>query len=226
MRTMLLTILILPILAGYTTGQPMNTEDNNLRQFADILAGAYSNALMHDTPNAGLDAHDLLLESTSIQFSSRVLYEITAGSCQPDERGAGTSAGRTCVLDDDSIALRSLTDMLSYAASRLENLGRSAPPADRTDSQSALVIARIGSMEHLCRMAFALSMMYLDRPQSGVYLQAAHEQLILARQHMEIEHRLCACSNREQAAGLLELSQLEDQLKGALDNDADDATRP
>jgi hypothetical protein len=222
MRTMLLTILMLAIVTGYSTGWPMTTGDNDLRQLADILAGAHNNALMHDTPRAGLEAQDLLLESASIQFSSRVLYEITTGSCQPGENGAGTSDGGTCVLDDESVALRSLTDMLSYAASRLENLGRSAPSADRTANQSALVMARIGSMEHLYRMAFTLSMMYLDRPQSGVYLQAAHEQLILARQHMEIERRLCACSDHEQAAGLLELSQLEDQLKVILD----DAARP
>ncbi|MGA8541913.1 MAG: hypothetical protein WB566_20580 [Terriglobales bacterium] len=214
-----MTILILAILTGFSIGWPMNTGDNNLRQLADILAGAYGNALGHGTARAGLEAQDLLLESASIQFSSRVIYEITEGSCRRDEHGVGDSADHTCVLDDESIALRSLTDMLSYAASRLENLSRSAP-ADRTASQSALVLARIGSMEHLYRMAFALSMMYLDRPQSGVYLEAARGQLRLARRQMEIERQLCACSEHEQAAG--SLSRLEDQLKGI----PDDAARP
>lgn len=78
-------------------------------------------------------------------------------------------ADRTCVLDDESVGLKGLTDMLSYAAFRLENLGRSAPPVDGTNGQRALVLARIGSMEHLYRMAFSLSRIYLDRSQSGVY---------------------------------------------------------
>ena len=168
-----------------------NNENNNLRQLAHILADAYGNALMHDAPNtdnADLEARDLLLESASIRFSSRMLYEITKGSCQPDEHATtGALADRPCVLDDEFVGLRSLTDMLSYAAYRLENLGRSAPPADGTNGQRALVAARIGSMEHLYRMAFVLSRIYLDRSQSGVYLEAAREQLRLARKHMEIE---------------------------------------
>jgi hypothetical protein len=111
---------------------------------------------MHNAPNvdiADLEAKDLLLESASIRFSSRMLYEITKGSCQPDEHAAiGALADRTCVLDDESVGLKGLTDMLSYAASRLENLGRSAPPVDGTNGQRALIVARIGSMEHLYRI--------------------------------------------------------------------------
>jgi hypothetical protein len=202
--------------ADFSRGHPMNDSNrdiNNLRQLAHILADAYENALMHDSSNADLEAKDLVLESASIRFSSRMLYEITKGSCQPDERAAGALADRTCVLDDESVGLKGLTDMLSYAAFRLENLGRSAPPVDGTNGQRALGLARIGSMEHLYRMAFSLSRIYLDRSQSGVYLEAAREQLRLARKHMEIERSLCACSDHEHTARMQELSELEDQLK-------------
>ena len=203
--------------ADFSRGHTMNDSNsdiNNLRHFAHILADAYENALMHDSSNADLEAKDLVLESASIRFSSRMLYEITKGSCQPDEHAApGALADHTCVLDDESVGLQGLTDMLSYAAFRLENLGRSAPPVDGTNGQRALVLARIGSMEHLYRMAFSLSRIYLDRSQSGVYLEAAREQLRLARKHMEIERSLCACSDHEHTARMQELSELEDQLK-------------
>jgi hypothetical protein len=213
--------------ADFSSGQPMddnnNSDDNNLPQLARILAGAYRNALMHDTPDADLEAKDVLLESAAIRFSSRMLYEITKGSCQADEHPdiAGV-ANPTCVLDDESVGLRGLIDMLSYAAHRLENQRRSAHPADDAKGTRALVVARIGSMEHLYRMVFALSKIYLDRSQSGVYLQAAHEQLRLARKHMEIERSLCACSDHEYTARLLELSGLEDRLRDM----RDDAARP
>ena len=220
MRRMLPTILMVAVFAGYSNGQPMNTDGDDLRQLAHILSGAYGNALMHDTPNANLEAKDRLLESASMRFSSRVLYEITRGSCQPDEQAGSASADHACVLNDESVALRSLTDMLSYAASRLENLSRSISLADGTGSQRALVMARIGSMEHLYRMAFALSMIYLDRTQSRVYLEAGREQLRLAREYMEMERRLCACDDHGYSSGLLELSQIEDELKDMLDDAA------
>lgn len=75
----------------FSRGHPMNDSNsdiNNLRQLAHILADAYENALMHDSSNADLEARDLVLESASIRFSSRMLYEITKGSCQPDEHAA------------------------------------------------------------------------------------------------------------------------------------------
>jgi predicted RNA-binding protein YlxR (DUF448 family) len=212
--------------ADISRGHPMNDSNsdiNNLRQLAHILADAYENALMHDSSNADLEAKDLVLESASIRFSSRMLFEITKGSCQPDEHAAtGALADRTCVLDDESVGLKGLTDMLSYAASRLENLGRSALPVDGTNGQRALVVARIGSMEHLYRIVFALSRIYLDTSQRGVYLEAAREQLRLARKHMEIERSLCACSDHEHTAQLQELSELGDQLKDM----RDDVARP
>ena len=108
--------------ADFSRGHTMNDSNsdiNNLRHFAHILADAYENALMHDSSNADLEAKDLVLESASIRFSSRMLYEITKGSCQPDEHAApGALADHTCVLDDESVGLKGLTDMLSYAAFR------------------------------------------------------------------------------------------------------------
>src|SRR5271156_4652805 len=61
--------------ADLSSGHPMDDhnnsskddDNNDLRQLAHILAGAYGNALMHDTPNANLEAKDLLLESASIR---------------------------------------------------------------------------------------------------------------------------------------------------------------
>lgn len=209
--------------ADFSIGQPMNkNDDNDLRQLAHILADAYRNALMHDTPNADLEAADLRLESAAIRLSSRLLYEITKGSCQSEHAAIGTVADRTCVLDNESLGLRGLTDMLSHAAGRLESLGRSAPPADSTSGQRALLRARIKSMEHLYRMVFAISRIYLDRSQSAVYLEAAREHLRWARKHMEIERSLCACSDHEYTARLQELSKIEDRLKEV----RDDAARP
>lgn len=189
------------------------TDSSDLPQLAHILTDAYGNALMHDTANADPETEDLLLEGASIRFASRMVYEITEGSCQRDERSAmGAAPGRTCGLDDESVDLTALSDMLSYAAYRLEDLGRSAPSGGE-NSQRILDAARIGSMEHLYRMVFALSRIHLDRSQSGVYLEVAREQLGLARKHMEDERSLCACDDHEYTARLLELSELEDQLK-------------
>jgi hypothetical protein len=205
----------------FPRAKPMNNSDNdnnNLRQLAHKLADAYGNALMHDTPDADLEAKDLLLESASIRFSFRMLYEITKGSCQPNEHAIGALADRTCALDDKSVDLRGLTDMLSHAAYRLEKQGRSAPPADGTNGQRALVLARLGSMEHLYRMAVSLSRIYLDRLQSGVYLEAAREQLRLARKQMEIERNLCEFSDHEHVVRLQELSEIEDELNDMPDD--------
>jgi hypothetical protein len=67
----------------------------------------YGNALLHDTPDADLEAKDLLLESASIRFSSRILYGVIKTSSQSDEHAAiGTAADRTFVLDDKFVGLR------------------------------------------------------------------------------------------------------------------------
>ena len=53
--------------ADFSRGQAMN-EINSLRQLAHILADAYGNALMHDMPNADLEAKDLLLKLSLIHI--------------------------------------------------------------------------------------------------------------------------------------------------------------
>jgi hypothetical protein len=196
------------------------SENNDMRELVHPLTLAYENALAHDTPNPDPDVRDLLLESASIRLSSRIAYEVTQGACSLESPGGETDSA--CVLDDESIDLRSLTDMLSYAASRLENLARSSLQTEGKAGRRDLVAARIGSMQHLYRLVFALSRVYLDRSQSDVYVDAARHELRLARQHMENERSLCACGSGVYAAQLRELSHLDDTLKGM----AGPTTRP
>jgi len=217
---MLAPILVLPMLSSMTHlpgGNLMNGESeyegNNLGELAHLLADAYANALMHDTLGAALKKKDLRLESASIEFSSALLYEITEGSCQSPRRPTTSSPDRTCVLDDESFGLRSLTDMLSNAAYRLESLGNSVSAQDAKNNQLALVTARIGSLEHLYRTVFAISRIYLDKSQKSAYVDAASEELKLAREHIELERSLCACSDRGYTERLQELSQLDERLK-------------
>jgi hypothetical protein len=47
-----------------------------------------------------------------------------------------------------------------------------------------------------------------------VYVEAAREQLRLARKNMEMERSLCACADREYSAQLQELSEIEGRLSG------------
>jgi hypothetical protein len=184
---------------------------DEVRQLVRVLGLANENSLMHDKANADLEETDLLLENAAIRLSSRIAYEITRGSCRSASAAPETLADRSCVLDDETIGLRGLTDMLSYAAYRLQRLGTSAA-ANASDNRRGLVAARIRSIEHLYRMVFALSKSYLDRPQGAVYLEAAHHQLRLAREQMEIESGLCDCSSSGYATRLTELSQLDDRL--------------
>ncbi len=188
----------------------------DVRLVAQTLGEAYENALNHETlsqeaPGAELGEADSLLENAAIRFSSRVLYEMARGSCQ-QYQAVSMETGNRCILQDESVGLSALSDTLSSAASRLESLRRSLPAATLTAGPPDLVRARVGSLEHLYRMAFAVSRMYLDRSQSGAYLEAAHEQLGLARQSIEAERALCSCSDQESVARTLELSQVEDQL--------------
>ena len=187
---------------------------SDLSQLAHILENAYGNALIHGTPNAEPVAEDLLLENASVRFASRIVHELTGGSCQRNERSSpGPFPGRACLLDDESLDLTALSDMLSYAAFRLEDLGSSASSTVAANSQRIPGMARIGSMAHLYRVVFALFRIHLDGSQSGVYLEAASDQLRLARKQMEVERSLCACDDREYTARLVEMLELEDQLK-------------
>jgi len=61
-------------------------------------------------------------------------------------------------------------------------------------------------------MTFAFSKAYLDRSQSSAYLEAAHEQLELARQHIQDEKNLSAPSSKGYGDDLLELFELGDHL--------------
>ncbi len=204
---------------GSGSNRDPDQNESDLRQLAHILSGAYGNALLHDAPSPDLESQDVGLENASIQFSFRLMAQITNASCQSyehpsDEHADGeTAAAQTCVLDEKSVGLRGLIDMLPYAAYRLELLGRSAPPEDGTSGHSALGIARIKSMGHLYRMVFALSRMHLDKSQGSAYLQAAREQLRLASRSIQTERDLCACNSPGYAERLMELSQLDDRLK-------------
>jgi uncharacterized protein len=61
-------------------------------------------------------------------------------------------------------------------------------------------------------MVFAVAKIYLDQSQSRAYLDAAQEQLRLARGHIEAERNLCECDSSAYAGRLLELSELNDQM--------------
>jgi hypothetical protein len=186
------------------------SDNGQIYELVRILNGAYENALLHDSSKADLESSDVLLENASIQFSSRVLHELKEGSCRSNtQAAAGASA---CALADPSLALSDWAEMLSYVAYRLENLARSPSAASDSDSSHAVVVERIESMEHLYRMVFAVSKIYLDQAQSRAYLEAAQEQLKLARAHMEAERNLCDCDSSAYAGRLAGLTELNDQM--------------
>ncbi|MGC2247787.1 MAG: hypothetical protein WA609_14375 [Terriglobales bacterium] len=186
------------------------SDNSQIRQLVHILSGAYENALLHGSSRADLGASDVLLETASIQFSSRALQELKEGSCGSDE-DAGPPLN-ACALADPSLALGDWTEMLSYAAYRLENLARSASTVDGPDAGQAVLTERIEAMEHLYRMVFSVSKIYLDQTQSHAYLDGAQEQLRLARSHIETERNLCECDSAAYAGRLLELSKLNEQI--------------
>jgi hypothetical protein len=201
----------LPVSMGYGSSidDSLVSDHDQIQQLVHILSGAYENSLMHASSKAGLEAEDALLETASIQFSSRALAEIKGGSCGSSEQGTRANA---CALADPSLALGDWAAMLSHAAHRLENLTRSPSAAYDSDNSHAVITERIKTMEHLYRMVFAVSKIYLDQSQTHIYLDAAQEQLGLARQHMEAERNLCACDSSVFAERLRELSELSDQI--------------
>jgi len=207
-----------PRLHGQTLSQAMNdssasdANNNELRQLVRILSGAYQNSLMHGSANANLEASDLLLENASIRFSARMVYELKEGSCNLKAVAQETTPESACAMDDPSLTLGNWAEMLSYAAYRLDNLARSAPTAEGAENSRGIVTERIESMGHLYRMVFALSKSYLDRTQSRTYLDAAQEQLRLARTHIEAEHNLCDCDPSGYSARVLQLSEIDNQM--------------
>lgn len=184
----------------------------DLRALMRTLAKAYQNSIMQDAPDADLEADDLLLENSSIVFSLRMLDELGKGVCQSSDPATPTIVERSCPLDEELAGLNNLSNSLSYAASRLERISDAASRTDLSTPEESVFAARIRSMEHLYRLVFALSHIYLDSSQSEVYLQAAGEQLQLANNSMEKEREVCSCDSRGFALRFLELSQLGDRI--------------
>jgi len=199
------------------TSAELSTDDGgDVRELMQTLGTAYRNSVMHDAANADLEAGDRRLENSSIGFSLRMLDKIGEGICQSADPATASVVDRPCALDDELAGLNELNDSLSYAAFRLEKIS-SLSTTDVTNPKQE-VLARIRSMEHLYRMVFALSHLYLDWTQSAVYLQAAGEQLRLARSSMEYERELCGCDAAGSVVrfqGLAQLSNRITSLRGA-----------
>jgi hypothetical protein len=205
--------------------QSSGKENTELPDLIRTLQNAYGNAMKHDTANPDSEATDLLLENAAIRLSSRILSAITSNTCTSNDSETTdsettdlettdlekTDSGDACSLDHESVDLRNLTDNLSYAASQLERVSASAGRSGRSDGAET---ARVQSLEHLYRMTFVLSKAYLDRSQSQAYLAAAHQQLELARRHIqhEDEKDLCAGTSKGCGVDLLELSELSNRL--------------
>lgn len=190
----------------------MNDCDNDVRSLVSVLGAAYENALAHDTTNIPSQDADLILEDASIRLSSRIVYEMTEGSCRELDDLPDVGASQVCNLSDESTELRNLTDMLSYAAARLENLSQSSSRENETKDQHAFT-ARLKSMEYLYRMVFAVAKAFLDRPQGNIYIKAAQLQLRLARKYLEMEHNHCACDFPGYFDRLSKLNQIDEGLK-------------
>ncbi|HUA16079.1 MAG TPA: hypothetical protein VMG31_12345 [Verrucomicrobiae bacterium] len=186
----------------------------DVRQLMHTLDLAYENSLVHQKQGAGLEATDLVLENASIRLSSVLSFEITSGSCQSGEDASDENdSNDSCLLNNDTDELRDLTDMLSYSAYRLENVVRSETSADGANGPRPVVAARLRSMEHLYRLVFAVSKMYLDNAQKDVYLHSAQDELGKARNQMEMESSLSTAAVPGYQTRMSDLSQLDDRLK-------------
>jgi hypothetical protein len=184
------------------------TGKDQLVSLVQVLGRAYENALTHETTNPAPESEDAQLERASIRLSSRIVSQLTAAPCLAS-RSSEDDRRQNCVLDDDSVGLKGLADLLSNAAGRLQRIGSSNPPVGDAGFQNA----RIKSMEHLYRMTFALSRAYFDQPQRGVYLAAAREQLGLARRQIRREQDLCRCNRTQYNERLSELADVDGRLK-------------
>lgn len=188
------------------TADPDNTA---FRELVRTLDNAYENAVTHKAKNLDFEAADLLLENASIRLSSRMLSAMIQGSCHRDDSGTVGAGSGNCTMDDESVHLTDLTDLLSYAANRLQQIAASSSPRNAMET---LQIARIRSMGHLYRMTFAISKAHFDTSQSSVYFHAAREQLTLARNSLQTESDLCACASKGYGGRLLELSAVDQLL--------------
>ena len=196
---------------GESNSQTRDADNSAFVELVRTLDNAYQNAVTHQAANRDSETADLLLENASIRLSSRMLSAMTQNSCHLDDTGTVGADTVKCALDDESVHLRDLTDMLSYAADRLQQLATSMGTPDTTRE-----IARISSLEHLYRMTFAISKAHFDPSQCGVYFEAARQQLRLARQSIQTESKLCACTSKGLGVRLGELSKV-DHLLSQLD---------
>jgi hypothetical protein len=199
-------------LTNCASGQSSNESTDGLRELMETLGTAYQNSLLHEVPNTDLEASDLRLETSSVTFSLNMLDQIAKSVCQSSDPATPAVVDQGCELDDELAGLSNLTDSLSYAAYRLERTSDSLARANLSGAEEGSTLARIRSMEHLYRMVFALSQLYLDSTQSAVYLQAADEQLQLARSSMENERAVCACDPSGYATRVAGLSQLSTRI--------------
>jgi len=186
--------------------------DSDIPQLIHVLDGAYRNALLHGSTNQNLASTDATLENASIDFSSRALESMKSEACNSGTEPAGDTA---CSLDDPSLALGDWTEMISYAAYQLENLTRRTNVS--ADPSRAIVSAHLESMEHLYRMVFAVTKIHFDPTQARTYLDAAQEQLRMARTNMEAERTFCQCDPSGLATRLTAMSELETQMSNMHD---------
>jgi len=185
----------------------------DIQQLMQTLSGAYGNSLRHDAPSADLAAQDLNLETASIQFSLWMLDGIEQSGCQSRDPNDFEPDQRACSSNDKLPGLPELASSLSYAAYGLEKLQTSsATTADRGGSELCLTMVHIGAMEHLYRLVFSVSGLYLDPSQNDAFLESAQEQLQLARAYIESEGTLCGSNSQGDMILLQQLSQLSDRI--------------
>ncbi|HVM94123.1 MAG TPA: hypothetical protein VMT67_14975 [Terriglobales bacterium] len=206
-----LGLVILTSCAALLLGQPLGessmSSDSGIPQLVHVLDGAYRNALLHGSTSQNLDSSDAILENASIDFSSRVLESMKSETCNS---GTEAADANSCSLDDPALALGDWTEMISYAAYELGNLARRTNVG--ADPSRAVVSAHLETMEHLYRMVFAVAKIHFDRTQAKTYLDAAAEQLNLARTQMQAERSLCRCDSSAIASRLDAMSELDNRM--------------
>ena len=206
-----LGLVILTCCAALLLGQPVGESsmpsDSGIPPLVHVLDGAYRNALLHGSTSQNLDSSDAILENASIDFSSRVLESIQSEACNS---GSGATSDTSCSLDDPSLALGDWSEMISYAAYQLENMARRTNVG--ADPSRAIAHAHLETMEHLYRMVFAVTKIHFDRTQARTYLDAASEQLNLARTQMQAERNLCQCDSSGISARLNAMADLDSRI--------------
>ena len=185
---------------GPNQQQDVNGAEADVAGSIRTLRNAYGNAMGHRSASQDFDAVDSVLENATVRLSSQLLFAIAANS----------TGDTPNTLDRESDDLKNLTDMLSYAAGQLNRIGGSTGMKG-----ASLESARVQSLEHLYRMTFAICNAYLDGSQRQPYLDAAREELELARENIQREADLCDCGSKEYNDEILRLSDLNDRLSHA-----------